>query len=226
MPPIQETTRKSPKTVIERGNVAIVISSPLVCNYATSVIRPCLLVDPVVFAVTSLQQLQNFKKRSTGTMRLNIFIVMILVTADYSKAAPGLLIPLYSYPTVNGGAIWNSVRQSAQSNPSVPFVAIVNPNSGPGSSQDSVYNSAVENLITLVIREKRLEDVRLLGGRPGGPGTTTPQLTLWFSPTTDACAAPSTIVALLQKVSSPFLSGLSKLTFLILAYSCVVRYHH
>ncbi|MHB8699539.1 MAG: spherulation-specific family 4 protein [Nitrososphaerales archaeon] len=54
----------------------------------------------------------------------------------------GVIIPLYSYP----GSDWNLVEQAKYAHPSVPIVAIINPDNGPGTSQDPNYVSGVNNL--------------------------------------------------------------------------------
>ncbi len=54
----------------------------------------------------------------------------------------GILVPLYTYP----GATWSEVTQAKQAYPSVPFLVIVNPNSGVGTFQDPDYVTGVRNL--------------------------------------------------------------------------------
>ena len=55
----------------------------------------------------------------------------------------GILIPLYIYPT---DASWMAVASAKQTNPNVPFVAVINPNSGPGLTQDPNYVAGINNL--------------------------------------------------------------------------------
>jgi hypothetical protein len=55
----------------------------------------------------------------------------------------GVIIPLYTYPTDGS---WAAVIQAKESYPSVPMIAIINPNSGPGSSKDSNYVSGITSL--------------------------------------------------------------------------------
>jgi transcriptional regulator of met regulon len=52
------------------------------------------------------------------------------------------MIPLYSYP----GSEWNVVEQAKLAHPSVPIVAIINPDNGPGGSQDPNYVAGVNSL--------------------------------------------------------------------------------
>ena len=60
----------------------------------------------------------------------------------YTKSA-GIVVPLYTYPTDNS---WTSLVKIRQSFPSVPIVAIINPNNGPGSLLDSNYLSGIHQL--------------------------------------------------------------------------------
>lgn len=55
----------------------------------------------------------------------------------------GVIVPLYTYPTDSS---WSAVASAKESYPSVPIIAIINPDSGPGSSQDSNYVSGISNL--------------------------------------------------------------------------------
>ncbi len=57
-------------------------------------------------------------------------------------AQTGVIVPLYSYPGQN----WDDLAAIKTSNPSVPIVAIINPASGPGASQDANYVSGVQDL--------------------------------------------------------------------------------
>lgn len=59
------------------------------------------------------------------------------------KPAPGVLIPLYIRP----GAAWDRVAAVARAHPSVPIVAILNPASGPGTSQSATYVDGIKNLL-------------------------------------------------------------------------------
>jgi hypothetical protein len=64
-----------------------------------------------------------------------------------SYAATGLLdsgvvIPLYNTPD----STWTTVAQAAQAYPNVPIVVIVNPDSGPGSSESSTFLSGIQSL--------------------------------------------------------------------------------
>ncbi len=52
------------------------------------------------------------------------------------------MIPLYVYP----GSAWTAIIQAKQANPSVPVIAIINPNSGPGSASDPAYVSGIQQL--------------------------------------------------------------------------------
>ena len=54
----------------------------------------------------------------------------------------GIIIPLYSYP----GSSWNTIIQQKEANPSVPIIAIINPDSGPGASINSNYVTWINSL--------------------------------------------------------------------------------
>ncbi|MDG7001187.1 MAG: spherulation-specific family 4 protein [Nitrososphaerota archaeon] len=55
----------------------------------------------------------------------------------------GVLVPLFAYPTA---PIWQSIIQEKQSNPTIPIIAVVNPDNGPGYYQDPVYVQAIDSL--------------------------------------------------------------------------------
>ncbi|SMH71421.1 putative spherulin 4 [Candidatus Nitrosotalea okcheonensis] len=63
-------------------------------------------------------------------------------TAPPPAGQTGVMVPLYSYP----GSYWTQVIQAKNAHPSVPIVAIINPNSGPGSSSDPNYVSGIQQL--------------------------------------------------------------------------------
>ncbi len=54
----------------------------------------------------------------------------------------GVMVALYTYPD----STWDIVAQAKAAHPSVPVVAIINPNNGPGSSRDSNYVSGIQKL--------------------------------------------------------------------------------
>jgi Spherulation-specific family 4 len=54
----------------------------------------------------------------------------------------GILIPLYIYP----GPKWGEVAGIARANPKVPIVAIINPDSGPGTRVDPSYSAGISGL--------------------------------------------------------------------------------
>ncbi|MHB8566811.1 MAG: spherulation-specific family 4 protein [Nitrososphaerales archaeon] len=66
----------------------------------------------------------------------------VIVSQSTLSTPTGVIVPLYSYP----GSDWNIVEQAKYAHPSVPIVAIVSPDNGPGSSQDPNYVSGVDNL--------------------------------------------------------------------------------
>ncbi len=85
---------------------------------------------------------------STGYVALLLGAVAVgfAVAPQNTHAASsplGVMIPLYTYPT---DASWAAVIQAKQAYPNVPFIAVINPNSGPGGSQDSNYVQGIKNL--------------------------------------------------------------------------------
>jgi hypothetical protein len=76
------------------------------------------------------------------------FAAMVAVSyrpAFAASATPnmGVVIPLYTYPT---DGTWSQVIQAKQAYPNVPFIAIINPDSGPGPSQDANYVQGIKNM--------------------------------------------------------------------------------
>lgn len=62
--------------------------------------------------------------------------------ASNASSMMGVVIPLYIYP----GPSWQQVIQEKQANPGVPIVAVINPDSGPGASQDPYFVEGIEQL--------------------------------------------------------------------------------
>src|SRR2546422_1730354 len=59
----------------------------------------------------------------------------------------GLAIPLYTYPCFTATqCTWTTVIQARQAYPSVPLLAVINPNSGPGRFKDTNYVQGIKNL--------------------------------------------------------------------------------
>jgi hypothetical protein len=79
---------------------------------------------------------------------------------DASVASTGMIIPLYTYPT---DGTWTAVIQAKTAHPTVPIVAIINPDSGPGTSKSSDYATGITNLQTA--------GVIVIGYVPTGYGT-------------------------------------------------------
>ena len=76
-------------------------------------------------------------------------MTVLILPAGISLASPvtngrtGLLVPLY---TPAGDASWSALIQVKESYPSVSFVAIINPKSGPGSSSNSTFVAGIKSL--------------------------------------------------------------------------------
>jgi hypothetical protein len=65
-----------------------------------------------------------------------------VASALSSSPATGVIIPLYTYP----GSTWTAVIQAKVANPGVSIVAVINPDNGPGASQDPNYVSGIQAL--------------------------------------------------------------------------------
>jgi hypothetical protein len=83
--------------------------------------------------------------------RTSLLSLLLALSFMMANARPGLLVVLYSYPTDNGGAIWSSIKTTKINNPELPVMAIANPDSGPGTSQDSDYVTAINDLVAVGI---------------------------------------------------------------------------
>ncbi|WP_166389699.1 spherulation-specific family 4 protein [Candidatus Nitrosotalea sp. TS] len=62
-------------------------------------------------------------------------------SADAIQKPTGIIIPLYVYP----GPSWDELVKEKVAHPSIPIIAIINPDSGPGT-QDPNYNTGVQKL--------------------------------------------------------------------------------
>lgn len=70
-------------------------------------------------------------------------VLQLLLLEDRTVPAPmGILVPAYFYPTP-GGSPWDQLIHDA---PTVPILAIMNPNSGPGTQLDPNYKAVVDSL--------------------------------------------------------------------------------
>jgi hypothetical protein len=76
-----------------------------------------------------------------------VFIAILgpsALPAAWGSSLPpsGIIIPLYSPPS----QFWSLVIQAKQANPGLPFIMIVNPASGPGTSKQSNFTNGIERL--------------------------------------------------------------------------------
>lgn len=63
--------------------------------------------------------------------------------ASAATAPTGIMIPLYSYPTDGS---WAAAVSAKEAYPNVPFMAVINPGSGPGEAQDPNFVAGIANL--------------------------------------------------------------------------------
>jgi len=81
---------------------------------------------------------------------IGIFTILLLVFVPFSvlshqahaASSTGVMVALYTYPD----STWTTVAQAKAAHPSVPVVAVINPNNGPGSSRDSNYVNGIQKL--------------------------------------------------------------------------------
>jgi hypothetical protein len=81
-----------------------------------------------------------------------------------ATTATGTIVPLYSAP---GSGTWAAVAAAKQAHPSVPILAVVNPNNGPGTAATSDYQLGIQQLDAA--------GVKVIGYVPTGYGARTPQ---------------------------------------------------
>ncbi len=87
-----------------------------------------------------------------SSSRLFVIAAVLVLFASVSLFSPprtavassstGVIVPLYAYP----GAMWQGLIQAKQANPSVPVIAVINPDNGPGSWQDPTIVQGVNSL--------------------------------------------------------------------------------
>jgi hypothetical protein len=87
-----------------------------------------------------------FDRMNRGIAGIAVFAIVMLPVAAQAGAL-GTIVPSYFYPGTGGpggsGDGWAAMTTAASQ---IPLTAILNPNSGPGSSVDSNYVNALTNL--------------------------------------------------------------------------------
>ncbi len=89
--------------------------------------------------------IEQSSRRFIGLLTILLMIttpLTILPHQAHAASQTGVMIALYTYP----GSTWDVVAQAKLAHPSVPIVAIINPNNGPGSSRDANYVSGIQEL--------------------------------------------------------------------------------
>jgi len=84
----------------------------------------------------------------------------VIDSASDASVPTGLIVPLYTYPT---DGTWTAIIQAKTAHPTVPIVAVINPNSGPGTSKSTDYATGITNL--------QGAGVTVIGYVPTGYGT-------------------------------------------------------
>lgn len=67
----------------------------------------------------------------------------LTVTVTVKPIQTGVIVPLYVYPLAGA---WDRVVQTKLAHPNVPVVAVINPDSGPGTSQNQDYVGGISYL--------------------------------------------------------------------------------
>jgi hypothetical protein len=89
--------------------------------------------------------IEQSSRRFIGLLTILLMIttpLTILPHQAHATSQTGVMIALYTYPD----STWTAVAQAKLAHPSVPVVAIINPNNGPGSSRDANYVSGIQEL--------------------------------------------------------------------------------
>ncbi len=79
---------------------------------------------------------------SIGNVATGKDTVLVSSIPQPSTSQTGLIVPLYIYPST----AWQTLISLKQAYPQLPMVAVINPNSGPGSYYDSNYASGITSL--------------------------------------------------------------------------------
>ncbi len=74
-------------------------------------------------------------------MKIRLVILWLATALSVAAAPMGIMVPGYFYPV--GNSYWDAMSNATTR---VPLIAILNPDSGPGTAQDANYVSAVANL--------------------------------------------------------------------------------
>lgn len=88
-------------------------------------------------------------------MFLLLPIIATLLTLASTVISTGLLVPLYAWPGIDA---WNTIYDSIEAHPSIPFYLIINPSTGPG---DTEYPEEV--FITAIAKLNSYSNAKLLG---------------------------------------------------------------
>ncbi|KAF4764318.1 hypothetical protein N7455_009876 [Penicillium solitum] len=78
-------------------------------------------------------------------MFLLLPIIATVLTLASTVISTGLLVPLYAWPGIDA---WNTIYDSIEAQPSIPFYLIINPSTGPGDTEypEEVFITAIAKL--------------------------------------------------------------------------------
>lgn len=79
------------------------------------------------------------------TMFLLLPLIATVLTLASTVISTGLLVPLYAWPGIDA---WNTIYDSIEAHPSIPFYLIINPSTGPGDTEypEEVFITAIAKL--------------------------------------------------------------------------------
>src|SRR6266850_5734478 len=104
---------------------------------------------PQIFGDQSMifsNKINASKVLSSFFLIIIISVVCVIITEQPQNASAltsptGLIVPLYSYP----GTTWDELIKEKNAHPSIPIIAIINPDNGPGVS-DPNYATGIQKL--------------------------------------------------------------------------------
>ena len=128
------------------GTTTAYVSQTATTTAPTTVATTTNYVNQTATATTSstLSTTTTALVNSTQTVTATSTITTTAATSTVPSTPTGLLIPLFIYPTTV--STWSSIAALPAAYPNVPVIAIINPDSGPGSSQDPNYVAGINSL--------------------------------------------------------------------------------
>ena len=130
---VSTTTSYAPQTATATAPTTVATTTSYVSQTATATSSNTLSTTTTTFVCCNTQTVTATSTTTTTS------------TASTSPSTPtGLLVPLFIYPVTV--STWSSIASLPAAYPNVPVIAIINPDSGPGSSQDPNYVAGINSL--------------------------------------------------------------------------------